>query len=399
MIWTFKRLGDLSKVITKGTTPTSIGFDFAEKGIPFLRVENIRNGTVNYEKDTLFVDERTHKALERSQIQTGDILVSIAGTIGRSGVVPEAAPALNCNQAVAILRTNGALFGPFVRHWIESSDAQKQMRAATVTGTISNLSLTQLGNLQMPVPPMAEQRRIAEVLDRAEALRAKRRAALAQLDTLTQSIFLDLFGDPAMNPKGWPLRALGELAEKMSDGPFGSNLKTSHYTETGVRVIRLKNIGLGEFIDDDKAYISERHFAKIRKHECRPGDVLVGTLGDPNLRACIQPDWLNLALNKADCVQYRPNQQLVIASYVCTLLNQPATEKMAQDLILGQTRLRISMGRLRSLRVPVPTIMVQRDFERQVAEVERLKMTHRDSLDALDSLFGVLQDRAFRGDL
>src|SRR5207245_857349 len=111
-----------------------------------------------------------HRTLERSQIRPGDVLVSIAGTIGRTGVVPDSAPPLNCNQALAIIRTNGEVFRPFLRHWLESVGAQAQMRGATVTGTISNLSLTQVGNLKVPLPPLPEQRRIAEVLDRAEAL-------------------------------------------------------------------------------------------------------------------------------------------------------------------------------------------------------------------------------------
>ena len=255
------------------------------------------------------------------------------------------------------------------------------------------------GKIGYALPPLAEQRQIAEVLDRAEALRAKRRAALAQLDSLTQSIFLDFFGDPVTNPKGWPSKTIGDLASKFSDGPFGSNLKSEHYTGAGVRVIRLQNIGVAEFVDDDKAYISERHFSGLKKHECLPRDVLIGTLGDPNLRACVQPRWLSLALNKADCVQLRPNERIANAAYVCALLNTRSTERMAKGLILGQTRLRISMGRLRGLKVPVPPLDLQRHFARRVAAVEKLKATHRASLASLDALFAALQHRAFRGEL
>ena len=272
--------------------------------------------------------------------------------------------------------------------------------AQAISGTAQpQITRQSLTAISIPLPPLPEQRRIAEVLDRAEALRTKRRAALAQLDSLTQSIFLDLFGDPATNPKGWPCRPVGLIASKFSDGPFGSNLKSAHYTETGVRVIRLQNIGVGEFVDDDAAYISERHFAELKKHECRPGDVLVGTLGDPNLRACIQPEWLPIALNKADCVQLRPDERVTNATYICALLNQPATERMAQDLMHGQTRVRISMGRLRGLEVPVPPIELQREFARRVTAVEKLKTAQRASLAELDALFACLQHRAFRGEL
>jgi type I restriction enzyme S subunit len=269
-----------------------------------------------------------------------------------------------------------------------------------VTGTTRG-KLTQAGAAQIvvPLPPLPEQRRIAEILDKADTLRTKRRAALAQLDTLTQSIFLDMFGDPATNDKNWRLMRLGECAVKFSDGPFGSNLKSSHYTEAGVRVVRLQNIGVGEFLDSDTAFISEAHFQKLSKHECRPGDVLVGTLGDPNLRACIQPEWLTVALNKADCVQIRPDSQIATSHFLCTLLNLPATERMAQDRMHGQTRVRISMGRLRDLVVPMPPVEMQREFARRISAVSRIDQCHRDSLRHLDEAFAALQGRAFRGAL
>ncbi|MGQ0639961.1 MAG: restriction endonuclease subunit S [Gemmatimonadaceae bacterium] len=272
--------------------------------------------------------------------------------------------------------------------------------ADCLTGaTIKHLTGQDLARYRLPLPPLREQLRIAEILDKANALRAMRRNALAKFDSLTQSIFLDMFGDPAVNPRGWPVRALGDVARKFSDGPFGSNLKSEHYTEGGVRVIRLQNIGVGEFLDEDAAYISEHHFAKLRKHECQPGDVLVGTLGDPNLRACIQPSWLPIAMNKADCVQIRPNELVANASYVCALLNNPATERLAQDLMHGQTRVRISMGRLRGLEVPVPPIALQREFSSRVATVEMAKEGQRASLAGIESLFASLQHCAFRGSL
>jgi len=267
-------------------------------------------------------------------------------------------------------------------------------RAAAVPG----LNREDAYRQRLLLPPLPEQRRITEILDKADALRAKRRAALAQLDSLTQSIFLDMFGDPARNPKGWPVKPLGDTAVKFSDGPFGSNLKSSHYTETGVRVVRLQNIGVGEFLNDDVAFISEDHFAKLRKHECLPGDVLVGTLGDPNLRACIQPDWLPVALNKADCVQIRPDPRIATSQFLCTLLNQPATERMAQDLMHGQTRVRISMGRLRNLSVPLPALALQREFARRTVSVEKQKAKLCSSLSKLEVLFVALQQRSFRGE-
>jgi type I restriction enzyme S subunit len=333
----------------------------------------------------------------RQLVSKGDILVStVRPNLNGVAIVPHELDGATASTGFCVLRVRpGLLNRSYLFHWVKSPPFVADMTRKATGASYPAVSDRIIFESTLPVPPLDEQRRIAEILDRAESLRAKRRAALAQLDILTHSIFLDLFGDPASNPKDWPLRALGELAKKMSDGPFGSNLKTSHYTETGVRVIRLQNIGVGAFLDEDKAYISERHFAELRKHECRPGDVLVGTLGDPNLRACIQPKWLELALNKADCVQFRADPRLANAQFVCGLLNQPSTERMAQDLIVGQTRLRISMGRLRSLRVPVPPIEVQTQFAECIVAIDKLKNAINASTAECDKLFLSLQQRAF----
>ena len=122
------------------------------------------------------------------------------------------------------------------------------MVGASVTMTISNLSLTQIKNLQIPLPPLAEQRRIAAILDQADALRAKRRAALAKLDTLLQATFLEMFGDPVTNPMGLEQSPLSEcMIGKASNGYFAKNDK---YGEEGTPVI-----WIGDFLDKFYAQI------------------------------------------------------------------------------------------------------------------------------------------------
>jgi len=256
-----------------------------------------------------------------------------------------------------------------------------------------------LEELQIPLPPLPEQRRIAGILDQADALRRLRHLSLSRLSDLGQAIFYEMFGDPAQNPKKFEMRPLRDTASKFSDGPFGSNLKSAHYVEVGVRVIRLQNIGVGEFVDKDQAYISTSHFASIKKHECLPGDIIVGTLGDPNLRACIQPEWLGQALNKADCVQIRVNQAVANNEYLCALLNIPSVERMAHDLVHGQTRARISMGRLRDLQVPIAPKDQQDRFAEVIAKLKQEVQSAGDAWKQSDSLFTSLQHRAFRGEL
>ena len=367
--------------------------------LPVLRANNITDNGLVFD-DLVFVPARRVSA--RQRLKRHDIVV--AASSGSIDVVGKAAPALEDFEGgfgafCKVLRPNTNVHPGYFAHFFKTRRYRQRVSALAAGANINNLRNEHLDDFEIPFPPLAEQRRIAAILDQAEAVRGQRRQALAKVAALTHFLFLDLFGDSAANPKRWPLRRVGELASKFSDGPFGSNLKSSHYTPTGVRVVRLQNIGVGEFLGEDAAFISEGHFADLARHECVPGDVLVGTLGDPNLRACVLPPTILRALNKADCVQIRANQDVATAAYICALLNMPSTAAKAHGLILGQTRSRISMGRLRQLEVPVPPIELQHRFTEGTAAVERLKVAQRASLTKLDALFASLQHRAFRGEL
>jgi len=195
------------------------------------------------------------------------------------------------------------------------------------------------------------------------------------------------------------MKTIREVAERISDGPFGSNLKTEHYVTSGVRVIRLQNIGVGEFLDDDKVFISLDHYSKIRKHTCLPEDVIVGTLGDPNLRACILPHHVEIAVNKADCIQVRPNKNIVTAEYLCYLLNTPQMLTLASSYFHGETRTRISMSQVASLRIPIPPISVQKRYAQIVVSSDRVSASQQQSTQEINELFHSLMKKAFRGEL
>jgi type I restriction enzyme S subunit len=337
----------------------------------------------------------------RQVVASRDVLVStVRPNLNAVAVVPPSLDKAIASTGFCVLRPNPAqLDSSYLFHWVKTPEFVSHMVRRATGASYPAISDRIVHSSEIPLPTLPEQHRVAAILDQADELRAKRRAAFDHLDLLAHSIFLELFGNPATNPKGWPCKPLGQLATKFSDGPFGSNLKSSHYTEDGVRVVRLQNIGVGTFHDTDKAFVSEQHFESLKKHECLPGDVLVGTMGDPNLRACVQPEWLPIALNKADCVQIRPDTTVCNSDYLCALLNEPETESMAHQLILGQTRLRISMGRLRNLSVPLPPMTIQTGFSERLRVVQDLGNEAERSVARLDDLFASLQHRAFRGEL
>ena len=180
--------------------------------------------------------------------------------------------------------------------------------------------------------------------------------------------------------------SLGDVALKLQDGPFGSNLKSSHYTDEGVRVVRLQNIGSGFFDDSDQAFISPAHFAKLQKHECSAGDVLVATLGDPILLAAIQPKSLPVTLNKADCIQLRCDPDRAVAGYVTHYLNSGVAQSHASALAHGQTRKRVNLSQLRRLPIPLPPIEEQRRIAAVLDAADALRAKRRQAIAKLDTL-------------
>lgn len=288
--------------------------------------------------------------------------------------------------------------------WIFYFVSQRSFRedaAASMTGTAGQKRVPKqyLENSEIPVPPLELQRELVGVFEAVDGLRIKREHANQLASRMTLSVFLKMFGDPVSNENHWPVKTIREVAEKVSDGPFGSNLKTEHYTAEGVRVIRLQNIGVGEFLDDNKVFISSEHYSKLKKHTCVPRDVIVGTLGDPNLRACILPDYVKVAINKADCIQVRPNKNFVNAAYLCHLLNTPQMLRLASSYMHGETRTRISMSQVASLQIPIPPSSVQKTYAQIVQHIDHVYANQKRSSELIKELFHSLMQKAFKGEL
>ena len=176
--------------ITKGTTPSSLGLPDADGDIPFVRVQDIDKNILIAESVALQIPTETHRALSRSMLQSGDILVSIAGTIGRVCEVRSLPPhGANCTQAVAIARPIPDVVRPLLLKCLLSDwPAQKQMRGAGVTGTITNLSLGQLGEIKIPVPSIEAQDKICDQLERLAKIGERFQNSFVTAKLLTDSL-------------------------------------------------------------------------------------------------------------------------------------------------------------------------------------------------------------------
>ena len=245
--------------------------------------------------------------------------------------------------------------------------------------------------LEVPaLPPLDEQRRIAAILDKADELRTKRREALAHLETLTQSIFHSMFGDPVRGNR-WPLHRLEELGRWQSGGT-PSRSKASNFIGDipwySSGELETKSLGM------PKEYISDAGLASSSAKLIQPGSLLLGMYDTAALKSGITkfPSSCNQAIAFA-----RLDDSLASTDFVYHCIQIGRTHYMRLQRGVRQKNLNLSM--IKGLQVPLPPLDLQQTFAARVAAVERLKETHRKHLAELDTLFASLQHRAFKGEL
>ena len=389
MKWQRVFVEDVAKIVTKGTTPTSIGFSFSKEGIPFLRVNNIQDGKINL-GDVLFIDSKTDQALARSRILKKDVIISIAGTIGKTAVIPANAPAMNCNQALAIIRLHNNVDPYYFNHWLNTGDAFRQITGSKVTATISNLSLGCIKKLKIPLPPIDEQRRIAAILDQADAIRRKRQQAIALTDELLRSTFLEMFGDPVINPKGWEVLQLGSLI-KIASGQVDPQIKP---------YIDMPHIG-GENIQSNTGLISgvktpRELRLKSGKYLFDEGDILYSKIR-PYLNKVATPDFKGVC--SADIYPLKVDESKLYKYYFIYVLRSKLFLNYAEK---HSTRTNIpKINRLTFLKfeLPYPPLKLQEKFSKVCSSTYSMKKNFDFVNLESNNLFNSLLQRAFKGQL
>lgn len=342
----------------------------------------------------------------RQLVAKGDVLVStVRPNLNAVALVPENLDGATASTGFCVLRAKGNLLDPgYLFQWVRTQAFIANMVKRATGASYPAVSERIVLRSRLSFPPLTEQRCMAEILDRAEGLRAKRRASRAQLDTLTQAVFLDLFGDPSGGDRKWPVNSIEEIAanEKHSivDGPFGSSIKPEDYRESGVPVIRIGNITRdGYFWDQNLLYISRAKFESLKRSRVRANDVLVsrvGTIGN----VCIFPEGIGDALLSTTGVcKITPNPERMLSVFLHQALRMPSLQAQIHKSASTSVQKYFNLTALKGWKIIVPPLYLQREFSHHVASIENLKDAQRTSLAEMDSLFASLQHRVFRGDV
>lgn len=255
---------------------------------------------------------------------------------------------------------------------------------------------TFLESLQIPLPTLSEQQRLARQLETADRLRRMRRYALELSDTFLPAVFLQLFGDPVGNTQGWNVELLEDICDPKSGikaGPFGSSLKKEFYSKSGIRIYGQEQVIAGDFSVGDY-YISLDMFEEFRAYEVKPGDLLlslVGTFG----KVVVVPEGIERGIINPRLLKISPLRDRLDSVFLRHFIQHPIVQVSLERKSHGGTMGILNAGLLKQVWVIVPPVPMQQQFAKLVARHEHLRAVQRESLRQAEHLFQTLLHRAF----
>ncbi len=384
--WPVAPLGDLCDVQI-GKTPPRARKEYWGAGSPWLSIADMNQGwDLVSTKETI-----TQLAIgdcNCRKVEPGTALLSFKLSVGKVGI---ARIPMYTNEAIAHLpvRDGKQLDARFLCRALVALDLNESTDRAAMGATLNKAKLNQI---QIPLPPIEEQLRIADALDQADSLRAKRRVALADLDNLTKSVFLEIFGDPVTNPKHWPLVPIGKIGTVVTGNT--PSRAVPEYFGNDIEWIKSDNINTPEYFATratEGLSASGRAVARVAPSS----SILVTCIaGSPdcigNSAMTDRPVAFNQQINALI-----PKQGDVDFIYAQLIVGKRLIQQASTSSMKGM----VSKSRLENVQIIFPPVDLQRDFATRVSAIQKLKENLSKSLAYVDSLFASLQYRAFRGEL
>lgn len=381
-------LGSVCQFLNGGTPSKAVG-EYFEGDIPWITSADISGPIASYARS--FITEGAIRNSAVNKVPAGSVLLVTRTGVGKVAVTQTE---LCFSQDItAVIPDRAKLDTGYLVHYLRTKKSyfERLARGATIKGITRDV----VSDLSIPLPPLPEQRRIAAILDQADALRTKRREALAQLDRLTQAIFVEMFGDPTSNPKGLPFKALTEICHCYSGGTPSKANESFWLGELPWFTPKdIKQSDLFDSKDHISAEIPRTSALKLLPRDTVVivvrGMILAHTFPVSVLRV---PATINQDLKAL--ISYDPMDSQFLA--YCLRVQEKFILEQVSEAAHGTKRLDVEA--LSKIKIPTVSLNRQNEFSVRSHGVEKLKTAFSKSLAELDTLFTSLQHQAFRGEL
>lgn len=383
-------LGDVAQFINGAAFKPE---DWHDDGLPIIRIQNLTDPSRPFNRTQRIVSNRL-------RVEPGDLLVSWSATLGVFEWPVDAGPALVNQHIFRVLPRGERVDKGYLKYML--TGALRAMTQHLHGATMKHVNRGEFLGTPIPLPPVDEQRRIAAILDAADELRAKRRKSLALVDSLTESIFLDMFGDPVTNPMGWDRVPLADLLERIDSGKSPVCL-SRRATSDEWGVLKLGAVTWCEYDDRENKALPVGGDPDGGM-EVAAGDVLFARKNTRELvgaAAYVHQTRPKLVLSDLIFRLRLRAGAPIRPEYLHRLLVIPSKRKEIQRLAGGSagSMPNISKTRLLEVGVELPPFELQNAFASRAMAVRGTLVGARRGLAELDALFASLQSRAFRGEL
>jgi len=396
----YEKLIKYVDTLESGARPKGGASEFSDESIPSLGAEHLNDdGGFKFDK-IKYIPESFYNQMDSGLIKTNDILIVKDGaTTGKISHVNKSFPFQKAaiNEHVFLLRLNEEKAYPsFIFHYLKTETGQKEIMKDFRGATVGGISRRFMELVNVPVVSLQDQIRIADILSRTESLIAKRKESIRLLDDLVKSVFLDMFGDPVRNEKGWDTFKGDHYSALLTVGVVVK--PASYYTENGVIALRSLNIKPNYIDLNNLVYFSEEASnGVLGKSVLHEGDVVVVRTGVTGTAAVI-PKELD-GVNCIDLIIVRPKKNILNPQYLAFLLNSDRGKTLVASREVGGIQKHFNIGAIKDIPFPLPPVELQNNFASVVEKVEATKVKYRESLSELEALYCSLSQRAFRGEL
>lgn len=400
--WKRHKLVDVCDLITDGTHYSPANGEVGE--YLYVTSKNVRPGKIDLTGVTRVSADIHREIYRQCPVRKGDVLYVKDGVNAGTAALNSLDEEFSMLSSVALIRPKPLLLDPaYLVHWLNSEESYREMMRGRSGSAITRVILRQINNSEVPLPPLAEQKRIAAILDAGGALREKRRHAIAKLEELVQSIFLELLGDPIRNPRklcvGTIEDVVGDPKRDVRCGPFGTQLKVHELVPEGVPLIGIENVHDDRFEASCTKFLTQHKAKELRAFDVQAGDVLVtrmGTIG----RACVVPAGIGEARISYHLFRLRPDKEKCLPEFLAASIARSGTfQSQLRAQAHGAIMAGLSTSDLRSVKFLIPPMQLQREY---LAKIDAISMVNGGVVQAestLSALVGTLEQRAFSGGL
>ena len=389
--WTYKKIGDIC-VVERGGSPRPID-DFitdSEDGINWIKIGDT--------DDSMYITHTAQKIIPEGMkksryVQPGDFLLSNSMSFGR----PYILKIDGCiHDGWLVLRDRDDLFDKrFLYYYLSSKGTYQKFKSMAVGGVVNNLNSEMVRGVDVPVPDKKQQAEIADILDSINAIIDKYKRKLILLDELIRARFVELFGNPVINDKGWNTDSCKNLMSKIGSGatPKGGR---ENYCDEGISLIRSMNVYNNRFEYKDLAHITDEQAKQLDNVTIEKSDVLLNITGASVARCCVVPDDLLPARVNQHVSIIRCKESL-LPEFVCSMFTEDNYQRLLWNIATagGATREAITKQQIEELQLIVPPIDLQKQFMDFVKQIDKSKVEVQKALDKTKMLMDSLMQEYF----